>query len=291
MFDDITVSISALALGKYKFFGESISSPPLAEHLNGTTVQMPKIEGPGKYEVVAEDALVGNLDPAFIVVRWIGEDYATILYHHGNTERPFDFRWYSPNTFRKIFLASKKPIQANLIALSAPFHRASIKHYLKNLGNLSNFVALLAVSANMIEQLVSYLKERTSKRVMVSGISLGGWIANIHRAYYNSADVYVPLLAGAALGDIFDTSIYRKMTGKIAQEHPEVLKNVLDFEDEFKRVKDDNVYPLLARYDQIIQYERQSACYGKRSIKTLAKGHISASIAYRDLREHILAHL
>ena len=288
--DNVAVNISAFALGKHKFFSESIESSSLAEHLKSITVQIPTIKGPGSYSVVA-DTLVGKLEPAFMITQWKGENYPTILYHHGNTERPFDFGWYSLNTFKNIFLTTKQPIQANLIALSAPFHRSTIKDYLMKQSKLANFVALLSASAKLIEELVAYLKEHGSARVMVAGISLGGWITNIHRAYYNTAQVYAPLLAGARLGDIFSTSIYHKMTGRLAQEHPEVLKKVLDFEDRYKRVKVDNVFPVLARYDQIIQYNQQRVCYGNRAIKTLEKGHISGSLAHSELRAHILKHL
>jgi predicted esterase YcpF (UPF0227 family) len=288
--DNVAVNISAFALGKHKFFSESIESSSLAEHLKSITVQIPTIKGLGRYGVVA-NTLVGKLEPAFMITQWKGENYPTILYHHGTAERPFDFRWYSRNTFKNIFLTAKQPIQANLIALSAPFHRVSIQHYLRNIGKLANFVALLSVSVKLIEELVAYLKEHGSPRVLVTGISLGGWITNIHRAYFNTAQIYAPLLAGARLGDIFSTSIYHKMTGRLAQEHPEVLKKVLNFEDRYKRVKVDNVFPVLARYDQIIQYNQQRVCYGNRAIKTLEKGHITGALAHSELRAHILKHL
>lgn len=261
--DNVTMSISAFALRNYKFFGESITSPTIVEHLTNTTLKIPKIVGHGKYEVSA-DTLVGRLHPAFYITQWKGEEYPTIIYHHGNKERPFDFRWFSPNTYKTIFRSTNQPIHANLIALSAPFHRLSLRDYLKKLGKLTNFVAMLSVSVKLIEHLVSYFKQRKSGHVLVSGISLGGWITNIHRAYYNTADVYVPLLAGAALGEIFISSIYHKMVGRLAQENPEALRNVLNFEDEFRQVDDDNVYPLLARYDQIINFDRQRVCYSKR---------------------------
>jgi hypothetical protein len=288
--DIITVSLAGAALRNHKFFGKSIESPSLAEHLDTTKVQLPEIAGQGKYEVGA-DTLVGNVGPAFYITQWKGDEYATILYHHGSAERPFDFRRGSPTTFKNIFLRAKQPFQANLIALCAPFHRTSMKYYVTKLGDLTNFVAMLSVSVKVIDALVLHFKQRQCPRVMVSGISLGGWITNIHRAYYNTADVYVPLLAGATLGDIFTMSIYHRMTGRLAQENPEVLRRVLNFEKEFKQVKDDNVYPLLACHDQIVRYDRQRACYGERVIETLEKGHISAALVPGDLRAHILARL
>jgi hypothetical protein len=288
--DIITVSLAGAALRSHKFFSKSIESPSLAEHLDTTTVQLPEIAGQGKYEVGA-DTLVGKLHPAFYITQWKGDEYATILYHHGSAERPFDFRPGSPSTFKNIFLRAKQPIQANLIALCAPFHRTSMKDYVTKLGDLANFVAMLSVSVKVIDELVLHFKQRQCPRVMIAGISLGGWITNIHRAYYNTADVYVPLLAGAALGDIFTTSIYHRMTGRLAHENPEVLRRVLDFGNEFEQVKDDTVYPLLACYDQIVRYDRQRACYGERLVKTLEKGHITTALVPGDLRAHILARL
>jgi hypothetical protein len=88
--DKLTVGIAALASGKNKFFSRSIESPTFTEHLESIALKMPDIHNKGKYEVVA-DTIVGQLDPAFLIVQWKGEEYPTIIYHHGNNERPFDF--------------------------------------------------------------------------------------------------------------------------------------------------------------------------------------------------------
>ena len=65
---------------------------------------------------------------------------------------------------------------------------------------------LLSVSVKLIEALVQYLKSEGNGKIMVLGISLGGWVTNLHRSFYNSADIYVPIFAGAALGEVFVTS-------------------------------------------------------------------------------------
>jgi hypothetical protein len=290
LIDTLAVELSALALDRYKFFSASIESPPLAEHLARTTLRLPVLKGQGIYELMAE-SLVGRLNPAFCIAQWLGEEYPTVLWHHGNAERPFDFRWFSQTSFKRIFLGSREPVQANLIALAAPFHRRSLKTYAEQLRDLAKFAAMLAVSVTLVDDLTNYFKLRTDSRVMVTGISLGGWVTNIHRAFYNTADTYVPLLAGAALGDIFTRSVYRKLTGRCARESPEELRAVLNFEPEFARIQANNVFPLLARHDQIIRFNRQRVCYGNRRIMTLEKGHLTASLARKELRGHILRQL
>ena len=290
LIDTLMVELSALAIDRYKFFSASIESPPLAEHLATTKLRLPVINGPGIYELTAE-SLVGRLKPAFCIAQWLGAEYPTILWHHGNAERPFDFRWFSHTSFKRIFLCSQEPIQANLVVLAAPFHRRSLKTYAEQLRYLVKFVATLAVSVTLVNELTNYFKLRTDSGVMMAGISLGGWITNIHRAFYNTADSYVPLLAGAALGDIFTRSVYRKLTGRCARESPEELRAVLNFELAFARVQANNVFPLLAQHDQIVRFDRQRVCYGSRRIVTLEKGHLTASLAANELRGHIIRQL
>jgi hypothetical protein len=97
-----------------------------------------------------------------------------------------------------VLMGYRQPIPANLIMLRAPFHRAS-SDYMARVVGLSSFVAMLAVPVVLVEQLINSLKQKAVHRVLVTGISLGGWVTNLHRTYFNSADRYVPLLAGAAL--------------------------------------------------------------------------------------------
>jgi hypothetical protein len=47
------------------------------------------------------------------------------------------------------------------------------------------------------------------------------------------------------------------------------------------------VYPLLGRYDGIIEYERQAGSYRDRQVRVLDKGHTTAAVAFADLRRHV----
>lgn len=286
MLDHAIVALAAGFSGKRTFFSESVASPGYAEHLHHIQMELPAFR-PGITELRA-DTLAGPVDPAFDVYQVKGKGYPTIVYHHGNNERPFDFGRFAKNSFKDIFVGEAEPMEANLINLRAPFHNGTLRHYQENVSRLSNFVAMLAASVALLERLTALCRSRQMEPVLIAGISLGGWTANLHRAHYNSADAYAPLLAGAALGDLFTDSAYRKMAGPPAQERPETVKDVLNFEDDFLRVPDKNVFPLLAQYDQYIRYERQKACYAEHPIQVLEKGHVTASFAADDLRAHIL---
>lgn len=286
LLDKLTAGIASATLGKHKFFSASIESPDFKEFIKDTEVSVASLEE-GIHEVETSTT-IGKLDPAFYVAQWRGKSYPTIIYHHGNNERPYDFSRFAKNSFKSIFMDSKEPIDANLIAIRAAFHNKSLKDYQKKISHLSHFVGMLSVSAKLIEAIISLLKEEDASPVLVSGISLGGWVTNLHRSYFNSADAYVPLLAGAALDHLFTDSVYRKMGGRIARENPGKIRDILNFEKDFQKINDDNVFPLLGRYDQYIQYSRQRKSYRTDNIKVLEAGHITAFLKAGKLKSHII---
>ncbi|WP_070120917.1 alpha/beta hydrolase family protein [Bacillus marinisedimentorum] len=288
--DKYSVAMTALFFKKSQWFRESVESPGFEDHLNHIEMPSLDIKAEGFYEIEAE-TLAGKLDPAFHVVKWLGPEYPTLIYHHGNNERPFNYGFATKNTFKSAILAEKDLFNANLISVRAPFHNDGMKAYLEKMRDLSNFTAMLSASVKLMEMLVQYLKSNGCSKVAVAGISLGGWVVNLHRSYYNSADVYLPIFAGAALDDLFLTSYYKKLASDLVKENPDLIRNTLNFEEEYKQIKDDNVFPLLARFDQIIEFDRQKRCYNEKVISVIDKGHITGALASEELRSHLLNHL
>ncbi len=297
--DHYTVALGGLVAGRRKFFSQSVDSPDVATLLEATSLELPTIAGEGVYEVPAESP-VGPLDPAFYVAQWLGPEQPTLIYHHGNNERPFDFGPFSKNTFKKIILDQRESFHANLIVLRAPFHR-SLRTYMERMMELRNFTAMLAVSVKLVEELVQWTREQQSQgqssvagnktRVLLTGPSLGGWVTNLHRAYLNSADFYAPIMAGAALGEVFLTSAYRRLTGGAARENPAAVRRALNFEEAFTAASGNNVAALLMRYDAIIVYERQTQCYEPDQVVVHNRGHTTGVLDYAALRAFLLAQL
>lgn len=281
--DRLFAQTMAIELGRHVFFADEIESPSFEDHIDAVTVHVPEITGEGIYEVSAL-TLAGELDPAFNVLRWLGPGKPTIIFHHGTAERPFDTGRGVRNVFHHMFGEGNLP-EANVIALRAPYHAGTARAFSARMRRLANLMAMVSSSVKLIEHLTACCGVG---KVCVSGISLGGFIVNIHRAYYNSARAYVPLLAGAAPDDLFLESRFNVVTGHRALDNLEKVSRILNFEQAYSRIPDDNVFPLLARHDQYVRFERQKACYGNRSIRALEKGHITASNASADLRDHIL---
>lgn len=281
--DNLAMSIASFSMSKSKYFRESIVSPTFKEHLEAISMELPDITGEGFYEVKA-NTLVGELSSGFKIAQWKGESYPIIIYHHGVTELPFDL------SFNKIFPYKKKEVPANLIVIRAPFH-SSIKEFTNSIKELANYTAMLSVSTKLVEFLIQHYKKNTSNYIVVTGTSLGGFVTNLHHTYFNSADVYKPLLAGPCIGEVFLNGAYSKMTAPLAKGNPETIRRILNFSDDFAKVDNINVYPLLGLHDQIMDFEVQKKFYREESIVIIEKSHTTGATAYKELREHILGSL
>ncbi|ELY61659.1 hypothetical protein [Natronococcus jeotgali] len=285
LLDVATISMSGLLVRNSRFFSRSLSSAPIGDVVSGTAIDIEDVRT-GSVQEVSSSTPVGKFQAAYLVAQWRGPDVPTLLYHHGSGEQPFDFGRFSSNSFRRLFGTNADP-DVNLIALRAPFHDRSNREYIRAMGDLEHFVGMLATSAALIEALADRLRETGCPAILAAGISLGGWAVNLHRAYCEGVNRYVPMFAGARLGEMFVSSIYRKLAAEPALTDPEALCNVLDFEDRFTDADSDDCDPLLARYDRIIEFEKQRSAYDGIDIAVLEKGHLTGSLATAALRTHI----
>ena len=283
-----TIQVSARLLRDATFFARSFDSRPLVEVASESEATVDDLGRAGEQSVTV-DTPIGTFETAYMPWQWRGPDYPTLIYHHGSGERPFDFGRFSSNSFRRLFVTTDEAIPANVIAVRAPFHDGSNTEYARAMGDLENFVGMLSASVGLIDALATQANDRTSCPVLASGLSLGGWAVNLHRACFDTVDRYVPIFAGAALGEMFVSSVYRKMTAEPARRRPDYLRERLDFEAEFSAVGTDECSPLLARYDRIIEYDRQRPAYAGMSLSVLENGHVTGSLATDRLREHVLS--
>lgn len=278
--DKATIYTTTVLMARGKYFRTDTDSASLAEHVTAVSLDAPPITAEKMVSLTAT-SLVGELTPAFRVAQWRGPDHPTIIYHHGTNENPYDM------SFKKILPHQKQTIAANLIVVRAPFND-SLPTFVRSIARLENYTAMLATSAVLIEALVQQCKRLGAGPVLVAGISLGGFVTNIHHTYFNSADVYAPLLAGPLIEDVFLGSVYRKLVAAEALADAQAVVKGLSFAADFKQGKHTNLHPLLGRYDQYIRYEAQTAVYGNVPITTLEKGHVTGALAYTDLQQHLL---
>ena len=263
-----------------KLFARRVESAGYEEHLDAVSASLPAIDRQQKRDLHPE-SLVGTVDSGLFVGQWLGPDRPTIIYHHGTRERPFSSNPYR-NSFKRVLLDADRPFEANLIAVRAPLHTLGFRAYLDRLTEAPNLVAMLTVPVELTEALV----DRLDGRVMVSGLSLGGFVTNLHRTFHDSADVYAPILAGTLYSDVVLNAAFRHVTADRAKARPDTVRELVDFEEGFREAESE-VRPLLGRYDANVRYEPQRRAYGGLPVRTLEKGHLTATLATEALREHV----
>lgn len=285
MIDKVAITIGALFFPKY--FRDGVESASLQEHLQAINVNMPEITFEKSEYNITSLTEIGKVSAGFLLAQWLGEEFPTIIYHHGASEIPYDFG------FKNIFPLNKERIAANLFLIRAAYHD-NRKNFMSGMSKTENWLVMMANSVKIIEQIIKQVRANSIKQheklrpITVSGTSLGGFITNLHHIHYNSADKYRPLLAGTAMHDAFLNSVYSKSVAKTALAQPVTITKLFDFRAGFANQDNDNVFPLLAVQDGIIRYDIQKASYNGLEVATIDKGHATGALAYDLLSRHIL---
>lgn len=284
--DEATVRLSSALLGSNKFFASSIESPPIGEVIQGTTVDLGSDVETEEVTTLDVDTPTGTYEAGYLAWQWKRASLPTILFHHGSGEDPFDVGRFASNSVKRLF-EDPEDIPANIVAVRAPYHDGSAGEYARAMGDLEDFVGMLSASTALVEALGERLVTQGAPAVVVSGISLGGWVTTLHRAYHDSAQLYAPIFAGDRLGEMFVSSAYRRMTGSLAQEHPDTLREILDFQDAYASATAAS-RPMLGRFDRIIELEVQQSAFADEDLSVIDYGHVTGALQSQRLRDHVV---
>lgn len=261
-------------------FPDGVKTDNFIEHLKAIDLRIPEWKGEGLYEVSAKTK-EGNFNPAFLVYHWYSDAAPTIIYNHGAFEYPFD------ENFRKIFKEKElKSLKVNLIIIRTPFHGKK-NGLIEGTATLSKFLATMAVSTKLTEDILRIVKSRGVKTVEVAGISLGGVVCNRHHVIYNSADFYVPIIAGTAYEKLF----LSQKSGIDEAERNRMISKNLNFSCEWASVNNDNVFPICAKYDDYCKLNEQAPSYGNCKIEIWETGHLTTFFTHKALKYALLKHI
>lgn len=282
LLDGAVFSLGRLAGPELAYFRAGVQSRTFAEHLTAVVVELPERFEVGTHELRAR-TLEGTMEPAFRILQWHSNTAPTLIHNHGASQIPFD------GVFASIFDTgdSNRRLKVNLIVVRAPFHKHSRGELTEAASTLSRFLAIMAVSVRVTEHLVQAVRKRGSRIVGVTGISLGGFVANRHHLAYNSATYYVPVAAGTAFADVF---LRTSPAHPSALRESHVLEHHLSFADEWARADNANVFPILGRFDRVSRLERQGPSYGTSQLEIWDTGHVTTALAFRSLRHAFLRH-
>lgn len=267
-----------LVTRRARYFRDGLQTPPFVEHLGAVEADWPAVTGRGTLEVVAS-TLAGPLVAAVSVRNWVGPEAPTLVWHHGGGEYPYDgiFRGAFPDPART---------GVNLVLVRAPGHD-SRTGVLRVGATLRRYLATLAVAVAATEHVLDAVG---TGRTVVAGYSLGGFVTNRHHVACDSADVYVPLMAGTAHAEIFLTTV---PAAPPALERPGHLRERLNFTDAWRDRdrQSGHVRPVLGLYDGLNRYETQRASYPGVRPETWLVGHLRGAGAHEAIRSALGAAL
>ncbi len=271
----------AIRLAVSQAFQHGTTSPSLQKHLDAVRLAAPPITTQKRYRCTA-DTLVGPLACGYRVQLGPQSDLPVLIYHHGIAEMPYD------KSFRGIF--GWRPINAHLVVLQAPFHHTwwTVS---KGLTTVSRFMAMCAVSMAMMEAVRRRFQDYGAARCLISGLSLGGFLTLMHHLYIGTASRYAPLLAGPDLAHTMLSTPFGRLIAPEARAQAEHFQSLLDLRQAFQASDTRHIFPLLAQYDLHMPYHHLHPCYldGQVPTVTLSRGHITGSLSYRALRQHLLS--
>ncbi|WP_267643949.1 hypothetical protein [Haloarchaeobius amylolyticus] len=251
-----------------KYFRDGVDASSFGEHLGAIEADWPVFDTAGTTELTLE-TLSGPQQAAVSIRNWRGLDAPTLIWHHGGGEYPYT------STFDDVY-PEPTNVPANLILVRAPGHDRL--GGVQSVGRtLQGYLAMIAVSVTLTERLCQAIAGRT----VVAGYSLGGFVTGRHHTVYDTADAYVPMMAGTAHAEIFLTTV---PAASAAVERPDHLRERLNFTDDWRNRSHAHVHPVLGLYDCLNRYEVQSRSYLTVDPTVWLVGHLTGLGATESIR-------
>lgn len=261
------------------FFRDSLETARFDAHLQSIRLEVGSFDGPRFYPIQAR-TLAGPLDIGFRILHWGGEGAPCVVHHQGGGEQPFDRiirgAYPSSDTVQWTVIAAKAALQENLKQQNSAF------------AHLHNYVAMIAASVMLTETLFRSYWLSPSKVKVVSGYSLGGFVTMRHHLCFDSADIYIPFVAGGRHTDIFLDTVH---SGIATIEDAQYVRERLDMETEWSRRDHPNVYPVLARRDGLNRLETMLPSFGSTPVEFWEKGHLQGASSPALVRAKIDRHI
>jgi hypothetical protein len=266
-------------LGSRPFFRHGLDTPPLEEHLRIVDFKLPRMQRPGREEFAAA-TLAGELRAALRLYAAGGPAAPVLIYHHDLGEIP-------PGRTLELMFARNHECDLTIYVIEAPFHRSAREAKLATL-SLHDYLSMIAVLILATERLIEIRCVAEAPLRTVAGFGQGGTVANRHHMLYDSADLYLPFMAGTAPAETFLPREYRTAA---ARNHAGYVRERLNFDAAWGQRSHDNVFPVLGSADYINRFDPQSRSYGETPIEVWNTGHIAATKQPGRMREKILKHL
>lgn len=207
-------------------------------------------------------------------------DAPALIFHHGASQTNY------MTALNYLYLRNQKE-QLNVFSIKAAHHESK-QDFLDNcVDSFLNWQLTLWGSILAVEEYVKLMKGKTCSKVIVGGSSMGGIVATMHMLLFNSVDLYLPINAYPNIGKIFLSRAYKYAIDRYQQRATNsnyskafALDHLL--EDNMK----EKTFPILAKYDEYIDYAEAIKFWQGFEVKTFGVGHMSTMFMAPEIRKY-----
>jgi hypothetical protein len=219
-------------------------------------------------------------------------------YNSFNPDRPtFIFHLgagHSRYSIQTRILFGKKLFEGfNVFFIEAQHHSNRINYILNCLDTFLHLQETIIGSVLTVEEIVSYVKSKSTKSIIVSGLSTGGTIATLHHFHFDSAHAYFPIVAFPNIPKLFHVGPYKHLIHK--NMNTVSLKNYIQsFEIPKKYIekeKKSSLFPIIATKDDIVPFSTCKEFWKNYKALYCECGHFSIAFYAKEIREFLYAHL
>jgi hypothetical protein len=190
---------------------------------------------------------------------------------------------------------STRPIlreRVDWVALKGLYH-SSVRDVSRLTSCRNRFMRAVAASVAVARMVREKLGPRY-RRVILSGVSLGGLVTLGAAAHEGGYCAYVPIVSGPNLNDVFFRSgISRLFQGGFKRKERRMgSREHLDLAAALSNPEGAPIRPLLGRYDRVFRLDAQLPAYQRiprARVRVIDRGHISGPGSVRLVARHLAA--
>ncbi len=284
LLDNINMHMRDLALMglKHKYF---YKTPPSAKILKFDTLirqvrsRLKKISG-NEWHVICEHEKSIRTTKIFLHGDYDKKSPA-VIFHHGAGQINYE-------RLMKIGLGKEIMSTYNVFSIKAQ-HHDNIKDYLSNcMDSFLNWQLTFAGSVLAVEEIVKLSKSDKIDPIIMLGTSLGGIVASLHFLLFNTADLYFPFVAYPNVGEIFSGRAYKyALNDRKGWQKNKLFLDSFRFKNNFSEKNKAKVFPILAKKDWYIDFDKAKEFWDGYQTKVYDLGHKSIGIKLPDIHKYV----
>jgi hypothetical protein len=207
-------------------------------------------------------------------------DAPALIFHHGASQTNY------MTALNYLYLRNQN-VPLNVFSIKAAHHESK-QDFLGNcVDSFLNWQLTLWGSILAVEEYVKLMKNKNCSKVIIGGSSMGGIVATMHMLLFNSADLYLPINAYPNIGKIFLSRAYKYAVDRYQQraensDYPEAFALEHLLRDDMK----EKAFPILARFDEYIDYAEATRFWRGFEVKTFDVGHMSTMFMAPEIRKY-----